>query len=92
MSSLPPPPLTPEALANRWDCKPDHIRALCRQGRLRHFSVGRQVRIPQDAALEYESRCGKSSTEAGGMRSGAKTAGHTAVLSAPRIMMPPSGR
>lgn len=34
MADLPPAPFTPEALATRWGCSPDQIRALCRKGRL----------------------------------------------------------
>jgi excisionase family DNA binding protein len=60
MPGIPPPPLppipfTPETLADRWACSPNQVRALCRQGRLGHFRVGRGLfRIPQEAVIAYE--------------------------------------
>ena len=51
-------PLTPERLAERWECTPNHIRAMCKKGELRHFRIGRGLyRIPPEAVAEYESRC-----------------------------------
>ena len=53
---LPPVPFTPETLAERWDCSPEHVRTLCKQGRLRSFKIGRGMyRIPIDAVAEFES-------------------------------------
>ncbi len=51
--ALPPAPYTPESLASRWTCSPEHVRALCRAGRLRSFKVGRGMyRVLPDAVLE----------------------------------------
>lgn len=53
---LPPPPFTPETLAERWQCSPANVRNLCRSGRLTHFTVGRGMyRIPVDAVEHYET-------------------------------------
>lgn len=42
-------PYTPEALAERWQCSAETIRAMCRQGRLPHFRSGRMIRIRAQA-------------------------------------------
>ncbi|MDE2102107.1 MAG: helix-turn-helix domain-containing protein [Patescibacteria group bacterium] len=87
---LPPQPFTPESLAERWACSPDHIRSLCRRGRIDCFVVGRGLyRIPLDAVSDYEARrCGSSSTAGGGMPSGERAARPGAVPSVPKIVMP----
>ncbi|MGY2048855.1 helix-turn-helix domain-containing protein [Methylobacterium sp. JK268] len=52
-----PRPLTPEQVAERWDCSANHVRNLIRRGELRAFRVGsRLLRVPPDAVLEFE-RC-----------------------------------
>jgi hypothetical protein len=53
--ALPPVPFTPESLAERWGCSADQVRALCRRGRLDHFTIGKGMyRIPQAAAVAFE--------------------------------------
>ena len=91
MSLLPPAPFTPEGLSDRWACSVDQVRSLCRRGRLRHFTVGKGLyRIPADAVEEYEG-CVSNSIGAGGMPSGARKDRPSAVRSAPKIVMLPTG-
>lgn len=47
-------PFTAETLGNEWGCSAQHIRDLVRQGEIRHFLVGRMIRIPFDAAEEFQ--------------------------------------
>ncbi|MRI57250.1 DNA-binding protein [Methylobacterium sp. DB1607] len=50
-------PYTPELLADRWCCSPNHVRNLIRRGELNAFRVGsRLLRISPDAVEEFE-RC-----------------------------------
>lgn len=50
-------PLTPEMVAARWGCSPNHVRNLIRRGELRGFRVGsRLLRVKPDAVEEFE-RC-----------------------------------
>ncbi|WP_431310659.1 helix-turn-helix domain-containing protein [Labrys miyagiensis] len=50
-----PPPFSPEMLAERWGCTPNHVRTLIKTGRLRAFSVGTRIfRVPEDAVEEFE--------------------------------------
>ncbi|WP_410795980.1 helix-turn-helix domain-containing protein [Palleronia sp. LCG004] len=55
-------PLTPEILANRWQCSAETVRQLVRSGQLRGFRVGRMIRIPVDAVEDYE--CPKLTSDA----------------------------
>jgi excisionase family DNA binding protein len=48
-------PFTPERLAERWECSAHHIRNLCRRGRLGHFRIGKEYRIPMHAVEEVEA-------------------------------------
>lgn len=47
-------PFTPETLALRWQCSPQHIRDLVNKNRLPSFRVGRLYRVPYDAVIEFE--------------------------------------
>jgi excisionase family DNA binding protein len=49
-------PLTPESLAERWQCTPAHVRNLCRRGDLPHFRIGKEYRIPLHV-VEGIERC-----------------------------------
>ncbi|MGP3699228.1 excisionase family DNA-binding protein [Rhodobacter sp. NSM] len=49
-----PRPFTPETLAERWGCSAETIRQLAARGELRHFRVGRMIRIPAAAVQEIE--------------------------------------
>src|SRR5262245_23770033 len=50
-------PFTPDTLAEHWGCSPQHVRDLCRAGKLRHFKLGdRLIRIQPVAVLEYEAQ------------------------------------
>ena len=87
--SLPPPPFTPETLADRWSCSPDAIRRLCRAGRLACFHVGKGMyRIRQDVVEEYERR-DSSSIEAGGTPSGPPQKAPSVAPSVPKIVIVP---
>lgn len=88
--AFPPRPFTPETLAERWDCSPEHVRTLCKQGRLRSFKIGRGLyRVPPDAVTEYEARAWNSgSTEDGGTPTGKKGQKRDDAPFVPRIVMP----
>lgn len=53
---------TPESLADRWEVCPATVRNLVRQGALRAFRIGRQIRIRPEAVEEYECRNGGSNS------------------------------
>jgi hypothetical protein len=58
MTELPPPPFTPESLAQRWDVSADQVRKLCRVGTLKHFRLGKSIfRIPAASVSDYEGAC-----------------------------------
>lgn len=46
---------TPDEVASEWNVSPDHVRRLCRTGRVAGaLLIGTIWRIPIDAKLEYE--------------------------------------
>lgn len=48
-------PMTPEQVAERWGCSPNHVRNLIHRGELRAFRLGRRlIRIPAEAIGEFE--------------------------------------
>ena len=49
-------PYSTKELALRWNCSDQHIRDLVRTGAIRHFRVGRLIRIPAAAVEEHEAR------------------------------------
>lgn len=49
-------PLSPDLLADRWQCSAETVRQMIHRGELRGFRVGRMIRIPWDAVEEIE-RC-----------------------------------
>lgn len=52
-------PFTPEALAERWRCSPEHIRKLCRRGELEYFRLGpKLIRIPAAEVERVERELG----------------------------------
>lgn len=56
---------TPETLAQEWGCSTGQVRRLCRQGRLRHFRLGKLYRIRPEHVREFEREnevCGGSSS------------------------------
>ncbi|HBM58057.1 MAG TPA: helix-turn-helix domain-containing protein [Citreicella sp.] len=55
-------PMTPEMLAQRWQCSAETIRQMVKRGDLRGFRVGRMIRIPFEAVEEHE--CQKSASDA----------------------------
>lgn len=62
-------PFTPERLAERWECSPQHVTALCRGGTLRAFKLGPKLwRIPAVEVERWETgqtiRSGSGDTEA----------------------------
>ncbi len=56
-------PVTPEILADRWQCSAETVRQLYKRGSLRGFRVGRMIRIPWEAVEEYE-KCQQSASDA----------------------------
>ncbi len=50
-----PRPVTPDMLAERWDCSAETVRQMVKRGELRGFRVGRMIRIPWAAIEEFES-------------------------------------
>lgn len=64
-------PYTPETLAERWHCSAETIRQMCARGELRHFRVGRMLRIPAAAVEDLE--CGN--IESGGSRADSSSHG-----------------
>ncbi len=53
-------PVTPDMLADRWQCSAETIRQMVKAGRLRGFRVGRMIRIPWDAVEEIECQTSQS--------------------------------
>jgi excisionase family DNA binding protein len=46
---------TPTQLAQLWGCSANHVRQMCKDGRLRHFRLGpKTIRIPIAAVEEFE--------------------------------------
>lgn len=58
-------PFSSEELAGRWGVSAQHVRDLIAKGDLRHFRVGRLIRIPAIAVREFEEcpPTAQSSTE-----------------------------
>lgn len=52
---LPSRPFTTQALARLWSVTPQHVRDLAAKGELKHFRVGRLIRISAGAVEEYEA-------------------------------------
>ena len=83
-------PFTPERLAERWECSPQHITTLCRGGTLRAFKLGPKLwRIPAAEVRRWEDgatiRSGSDATEAGSVPSSAPDAAASASLLARQI-------
>ena len=49
-------PLTPEQIADRWDCSARLVVRQCQEGKLKHFRVGRHYRITPAALLAFEAQ------------------------------------
>jgi excisionase family DNA binding protein len=47
--------LTPSEVAERWRVSDQTVLNACRDGKLRHFRIGRQIRIHPDAVLKCEA-------------------------------------
>lgn len=87
---------TPETLGDHWGVSAATVRNLVREGSLRAFRVGRQIRIRPDDVNAYEERqCqtnGASSSIAGSTPpSGHVMGGRNGSRSAPPIFTKPSG-
>ncbi|WP_423227682.1 helix-turn-helix domain-containing protein [Salipiger profundus] len=50
-----PHPLTPDQVAERWNCSAETVRQLIKRGKLQGFRVGRMFRIPAAAVEEFEA-------------------------------------
>ena len=58
-------PFSPESLADRWECSAESIRQQCRQGRIKHFRLGRLYRIPAQIVEDIE-KCQTSQSDVSG--------------------------
>lgn len=93
---MPDRPFTPDSLAARWDCSPATIRNLCRDGKLAHFKVGKEYRIPL-RIVEGVETCGEmisgsNSTEGLTTPSGEKAEKPGAGRFVPKIVSLPNMR
>lgn len=68
-----PRPVTPDMLADRWQCSAETVRQMVKRGELRGFRVGRMIRIPWDAVEEME--CQRSQSD--GCAAGSASPGST---------------
>ncbi len=76
-------PLTPERLAERWECSPHHIRNLCRRGKLPHFRIGKEYCIPLPVVEGVEACDGREARPAEEGPPAARP------FAAPKIVAPP---
>lgn len=88
-------PYSSEDLADRWGVSAQHVRDLIRSGSLRHFRVGRLIRIPAKAVYEFEEcpSIASSSIEGSSMPSGQTSARHyftrvTQTVATPALTIP----
>lgn len=81
-------PYTPDTLAERWHCSAETIRQMCLRGELRHFRVGRMLRIPADAVEEHEcANIGSDGSRADSLSPGpVRTAGDGDTVLRPRAL------
>lgn len=56
-------PWTPDKLAARRACSPNHVRNLIHRGEVRAFKIGRLMRIPHSAVVEFENGEASGSTQ-----------------------------
>lgn len=82
-------PFTPQTLAERWECTPQHIRDLIDEGKLKSFRLGRLIRIPAAQVQRYEE-CDSSCSEADGTSSPEKAPAAAGRPSGLRIVRRPS--
>lgn len=69
-------PYTPEGLAERWQCKTDHVRKMLQAGELHGFKIGAKLwRIPAAEVERIECRTidSASSEEDGSLSGTART-------------------
>lgn len=84
---------TVDDLAERWGVNHKTVRAMIERGDLRHFRVGRHIRVTEDALREHEGcTSNSSSTEASTPPSGERAAGNIGGRSAPKIVASPNMR
>lgn len=81
---------TVEDLAERWGVNHKTVRAMIDRGELKHFRVGRHIRVTDAAVREHEGwNSVSSSTEASTPSSGAKEGGSTGARFVPTIIASP---
>jgi len=56
-------PYTPESLASRWECTPQHIRKMLTAGRLRGFKLGEKLWRIAACEVDRIEACQTSSLE-----------------------------
>jgi excisionase family DNA binding protein len=90
MNAQAPSFYTIDDLAERWGVNHKTVRAMIERGKLRHFRVGRHIRVTEDAVREHEGWNSDSScTEATTQPSGAREADNSGGRFAPRIIASP---
>ncbi|WP_143033562.1 helix-turn-helix domain-containing protein [Roseicitreum antarcticum] len=57
--------LTPEHVADRWECSAETVRNMCRRGELPHFRVGRMIRLRPEHVEAYECATTESDVSMG---------------------------
>lgn len=48
--------LTPTQIADRWGCSLGVVRNLIHSGQLAAFRVGKLLRIPEEAVIQFEKK------------------------------------
>lgn len=86
-------PFSTATLAKYLGCSAQHVRNMCKGGKLRHFYFGKLLRIPADAVDELERvACEKSSTGGSGTPTGEMPPVNLVVEPfVPLIVMPLNG-
>jgi excisionase family DNA binding protein len=82
-------PYTVDTAAEYLGCSTAHVRNLCAKGALRHFRIGRLIRIPAAAMEELE--CASCGSEAATTLIGETEASRNARRSELRIVSLPIG-
>lgn len=61
--------LTPEQVAERWECSAETVRQMCKRNDLPHFRVGRMIRLRPEHVEAYECGTIKSDASTGDLSS-----------------------
>lgn len=89
MMTIPDKPFDVEAAAQHLGCSAAHVRRLCADGKIRHFRLGKLIRIPV-AALAELGECASSGSEANGTPTGERGDSPDAPRSELRLVRMPN--